>query len=93
MGRGFKTSVEIAKEHGMSHARVRQWAAERGLEKVTGFIFYPDDEAAFLSRQKLGRPPAPPKEAKPKNPPGRPRKPKPENELPKRPRGRPRKII
>jgi hypothetical protein len=93
MGRGFKTSVEIAEEYGLSHARVRQWAAEQGLEKVTGFIFYPENEDALVNRRKFGRPPAPPKEEKPKNPPGRPRKEKPENEPPKRPRRRPRKII
>jgi hypothetical protein len=92
MGRGFKTSIEIAGEHGISHARVRQWAAQNGLEKVSGFIFYPEDEYAILHRRNnAGRPLSPPKEKKPGNPPGRPRKVKPDIELPKRPVGRPKK--
>ena len=95
-----KKSQQIAKEYGVSPARVRQYAKQRDLPYVSfdggaTVEFYVFDEAAeraFAGRntKPTGRPALqkPPKEP---GKPGRPRKDKPLDAKPKRPVGRPRK--
>jgi hypothetical protein len=95
-----KKSTHIAKEYGVSPARVRQYAKAHDLPYVSWdggktvdfYVFDEEAENEFVNRNRKspGRKPIP---RPPKVPgkPGRPRKEKPEDTGPKRPVGRPRK--
>jgi transcriptional regulator with XRE-family HTH domain len=98
IGINGKTSSEIAREYGISPARVRQWAKENSVpyigteDRVAYYVFDKETEEKFRNRPKEspGRPVAP-KPPKVPGKPGRPRKEKPADTVPKRPIGRPRK--
>jgi hypothetical protein len=95
-----KKSSQIAREYGVSPARVRQYAKDNYLpyfgteEEVDFYVFDEEAERAFANRNRKspGRP-AVPKPPKVSGKPGRPRKEKPADTSPspKRPVGRPRK--
>ena len=95
-----KKPQQIAKEYGVSPARVRQYAKQHDLPYITFdggatvefYVFDEEAEKAFASRntKTTGRPAAP-KQPKEPGKPGRPRKDKPVAAGPKRPVGRPRK--
>lgn len=47
----MKSSTEIARQSGMSHERVTQFARSHGVQKVgMQFVWTEDDEKAFLER-------------------------------------------
>jgi hypothetical protein len=95
-----KKSTHIAKEYGVSPARVRQYAKEHDLPYVSWdggktvdfYVFDKNAEKDFVNRNRksTGRPTVP-KPPKVPGKPGRPRKEKPVDMGPKRPVGRPRK--
>jgi hypothetical protein len=95
-----KKSAHIAKEYGVSSARVRQYAKDHDLPYVSWdggatvdfYVFDKKAEREFVNRNRrsTGRP-AVSKPLKTPGKPGRPRKEKPVDSAPKRPVGRPRK--
>jgi hypothetical protein len=93
-----KKSFQIAREYGVSPARVRQYAKANALpyvgteDEVDFYVFDEAAEQAFANRNRKspGRP-AVPKPPRVPGKPGRPRKEKPADTGPKRPVGRPRK--
>ena len=95
-----KKPQQIAKEYGVSQARVRMYALEHNVSFVTSdggktvdyYLFTEEEEKAFANRrlESPGRP-ATPRPPKVPGKPGRPRKEKPADTGPKRPVGRPRK--
>jgi hypothetical protein len=93
-----KKSSRIAREYGVSPARVRQYAKDNAIpyvgteNEVDFYVFDEAAEQAFANRNRKspGRP-AVPKPPKVPGKPGRPRKEKPVDTGPKRPVGRPRK--